>query len=88
MAMAITVDPKVAPYYEWTFILGSCICCRGCGIEPVYESKHRQFTNENYYDQAVAMRDAGWVVVPSDTYASYCPQCAKERRLRPSGEAI
>jgi hypothetical protein len=86
VAMAIIVEPNIAPYYDVTFILGSCVCCHGCGAEPVYESAHRQFTDENYYDQAVAMHLQGWAVVPRTVHA-FCPACVVKRGLAPASGA-
>jgi hypothetical protein len=84
--MAVTVDPKVAPYYDVTFILGALVFCDDCKREIEYASAHSQFTDENYYDAAVAMHAAGWVVVP-DTVDAFCPACAAKRGMRPTGEA-
>jgi hypothetical protein len=85
--MAISVDPKVAPYYNITFILGALVFCGDCKREIEYTSPHPRFTDENYYDAAVAMQAAGWAVVP-DTLNAYCPMCAAKRGLRTSGQAI
>jgi hypothetical protein len=85
--MAITVDPRVAPYYNVTFILGALVFCQDCKREVAYSSMHPPYTDENYYDAAVAMHSAGWVVVP-DSVDAFCPACAAERGLRPSGGAV
>ena len=84
--MAVTVDPKVAPNYDVTFILGGLVFCEDCKREIEYTSTHPQFTDENYYDAALAMRAAGWVVVPN-TVDAFCSQCAARRGLPQSGGA-
>ena len=84
--MAVTVDPKVAPYYDVTFILAALVFCDDCKREIEYESPHPRFSDENYYDAAVAMARAGWVVVPN-TVNAFCPICAAKRGFRPSGKA-
>ncbi len=86
LAMAITVDPKVAPYYDVTFILGALVFCDDCKREIEYTSSHPRYTDENYYDAAVAMEAAGWVVIPNSVDA-FCPSCAAKRGLRKCGEA-
>lgn len=48
--MAFLIDPKVALFYDVTFILGSVVYCRRCGAEATYRSNHPEFTNENHYD--------------------------------------
>ena len=83
--MSITVDPKVASYYDVTFILGALVFCDDCKREIEYTSAHPRFTDENYYDAAVAMHATGWVVVPNSVDV-FCPACATERGLRSSGE--
>src|SRR4051794_22930188 len=60
MAMAITIDPKVAPYYDVTFILCAMVFCEDCKREIEYTSVNPPYTDENYYDAAVAMQAAGW----------------------------
>ena len=84
--MAINVDPEVAPYYDVTFILGAFVFCDDCGQEIEYTSAHSRYTDENYYDAAVAMHAAGWVVAP-DSVDAFCPSCASKRGFRPSGRA-
>ena len=81
--MAVTVDPKIAPYYGVTFILCALVFCDDCIREIEYASAHPQFTDENYYDAAVAMYAAGWVVLPN-TFDAFCPSCAAERGMRPT----
>ena len=78
--MAVQVDPKVAPYYDVTFMLGALVFCDACRRELEYTSSHPRFTDENYYDAAVAMQAAGWAVVPNDVVA-LCPTCAARRGL-------
>ena len=79
--MAVTVDPKVAPYYDVTLALGAPVFCDDCkrGIE--YTSAHPRFSDGNDYDAAVAMHAAGWVVVPGGVGA-FCPACAAKRGPR------
>jgi hypothetical protein len=84
--MAITVDRKVAPFYDVTFALGALVFRDDCTREIEYTSSHPRYTDESYYDAAVAMEAAGWVVVPN-TVDAFSPSCAAKRRLRPSGEA-
>lgn len=78
---AFTVDSKVAPYYELTFILGALVFCDDCKLEITYTSAHARYTDQNYYDAAIAMQAAGWVVVPNSV-VTFCPSCAAKRGLR------
>jgi len=74
--MAFSVDPRVAPYYDVTFILCGCVACRNCGCEPMYASRHKPYTDENYYDQAAAMADQG-SAVHRENLDAFCPACAE-----------
>jgi hypothetical protein len=78
MAMTIIVDPKYAYFYDVTFILGALVFCDDCKREISYTSTHPRYTDENYYDAAIAMHAAGWVVVPNSIDA-LCPPCAAQR---------
>ena len=77
--MAITVDPKVAPYYDVTLVLGALVFCGDCNQEIEYTSVHPEFTDGNYYDAAVAMEAASWTVVV-ESFDAYCPACTARRR--------
>ena len=78
--MAIAVDPKIVPYYDVTFVLGALVFCNDCNREIEYRSEYPEFTDEHYYDAAVAMETAGWIVVV-ESFDAYCPACAARRRL-------
>lgn len=69
------IDP-VAPLFNITFALSGFIFCSRCGREPEYTSSHPQYTDENYYDLAVAMRQQGWKISDDDPLDVFCPQCA------------
>ena len=84
--MPVTVDPKFAPYYDVTFILGAHVFCNDCKRDIEYTSTHPPYTDENYYDAAVAMHAAGWVVVPN-TLDAICPACAAKHGVRPPVDA-
>jgi hypothetical protein len=89
MAMAITPDPKVRPYYWVTFFYEAYVTCEDCEREIEYSSTHPRDTEENWYEAAVAMRSAGWVVVQDCTVAAaWCPSCAAKRGWEPSSGAI
>jgi hypothetical protein len=85
--MAIIVDPKVASYYDVTLIHCALVFCDDCKREIEYKSTYPRCTDENYYDAAVAMQAAGWVVMPNSVDA-FCPSCAAKRGFRSSSEAI
>ena|ERR1051326_1985358 len=72
------IDPLVEPYFDVSFVLGTFVFCARCRCEAVYTSPHPQFTDENYYDQAIAMKEQGWVITESDPLDVLCPKCAKE----------
>jgi hypothetical protein len=75
--MPLRVDPNVEPYFDVTFILGACVCCERCGRDAAYASDHPEYSDENYYDQAVVMHRDGWLLLP-DWPGVLCPSCATE----------
>lgn len=77
MPMALNVDPEIAAYYEVTFIFGALVNCQECNCDLQYTTKHPACTDESYYDAALAMHAAGWVLVPNSLDA-YCRSCAIE----------
>jgi hypothetical protein len=79
----VIVDPKIRPFYDVTFDLGALVFCEDCEREIEYSSSHPRFTDENYYDAAIAMNAAGWMVSPG-TIDAFCPTCAAKRGLRPT----
>lgn len=66
---------EVEPYYIVTMILCSCVFCDRCQAELAYTSTHPQYCDENYYDQAVAMKQQEWTVTAD--LKAYCPTCAR-----------
>ena len=72
------VDPAIRPYYDVSFILCTFVFCERCRREAVYTSPHPPFSDENYYDQAVAMKEQGWVVISGSKFDVLCPDCAKQ----------
>ena len=73
-----TVDPAIQPYYDTTFVMCGLIFCDDCGCEPSYSSAHAEYSDGNYFDQAVAMHAGGWVLLPKP-YRSICSACASKR---------
>jgi hypothetical protein len=76
----MSIDPDVEPFFNITFIFGSFVFCERCKREAEYTSDHPKYSDENYYDQAVAMKNAGWKVT-SDVEA-YCPECSMSEGSR------
>lgn len=76
--MATPVDPKVEPFHELSFILGSFVFCNDCKREAMFESAHPMHTDKFYYDQAVTMERQGWVILPGEFNVA-CPACAARR---------
>jgi hypothetical protein len=72
----VDIPKDIEPFYYVTFILGSLVCCKVCNREPEYSSAHPKYCDENYYDQAVAMKEAGWIVNGLD---ALCPECRKRQ---------
>jgi len=77
-------DPAVDPYYDVTYILCGFVFCSACRCEVVYTSPHCEYTDEKYYDQAVAMQQQGWTISSDDPLDVVCPACAKINRLEAS----
>lgn len=77
--MPLRVDPNVEPYFVVTFILGSCVCCEECNRDAAYTSEHPEYSDENYYDQAIVMHRDGWLLLAED-FRVLCPSCAALRR--------
>jgi len=75
--MVFNVDPKVAPYYNVTFVLCALVFCYDCNREALYESQHPANSDKNYYDQALAMQAEGWLVLPDNLHV-LCPACASK----------
>ena len=79
--MGLTVPPDIEAHYYVSFILGSLGFCRDCQREPDYASAYPLYTDENYFDQAIAMKRGRWVVSPSEKLDVLCPECAAGARI-------
>jgi hypothetical protein len=78
MARDFAVDPAVEQLFVVTELLCGLIFCDVCKREPVFRSQAAEMSDKHRYDQAVAMRREGWVVLP-DGIRVFCPECAAAR---------
>lgn len=85
--MPLNVDPKIARYYDLTFIYCGFVFCDDCKREIEYTSEHPEHTDESYYDAAVAMHAAGWIAsgeAHGHGFGAFCPTCAGKHGQSPA----
>jgi len=78
MIREMDIDPDIESFYSVTFVFGSLVFCESCKREPEYSSDHARYTEEDYLDQAMAMRQQQWTV---DGLDPYCPECSQRRQV-------
>lgn len=78
------ITKEMEPYYEYTFIM--CVpICKECGDDPTFPSKHKEYSDEWYLDQAIGIKDAGWVI--PQLHEAVCKKCAEKEGLEHDPEA-
>lgn len=78
------VPLDLRPYYEFTFI--KCFAlCNYCGKEQDFSSAAEFCSDKWYFDMAVAIRDAGWII--PRTQIAACPTCADSNCLKHNPDA-
>ncbi len=74
----LDIPEDLKPFYEFTFI--KCFAlCHYCGKEQEFSSRAAMCSDQWYFDMAVAIRNAKWVI-PRPQVAA-CPTCAVSNRL-------
>lgn len=57
----MNIPKELAPYFEACFILGISICSE-CAKSGDFISKYKEFSDEYWLDQTIAMKENDWVV--------------------------
>ena len=81
---ALHIPEDLKPFYEFAFI--HCFAlCHYCGKEQAFSSEAAMCSDRWYFDMAVAIQNAGWVIPRLQVAA--CPTCASSNRLRHDPDA-
>ena len=70
---------ELMPYFEMVFIYGFSFC-EDCSNEVKFDSEHKQFSDGWWFDEAKAMKKAGWVIPQKQV--AYCKACAISKNLK------
>jgi len=70
---------EIDAYYGYVSILCFPVC-KKCQDSPEFPSTHEQFTEEWYMDQAIGIKDEGWVI--SEFEEAFCKKCAREEGVQ------
>ena len=70
---------ELMPYFEMVFIYGSSFC-EDCSNEVEFNSGHKKYSDGWWFDEAKAMKKAGWVI--PQTKIAYCKECADAKNLK------
>ncbi len=73
------IPKEIGPYYEHVFVHGFPVCEK-CSECPEFPSKHPQFSDEWYMEQAIGIKDVGWVV--PEIQVGFCKKCAEEEDVK------
>lgn len=70
---------EIDPYFGYVSLL--CIpVCKKCDDGPEFPSTHPQFSEEWYMDQAIGIKNEGWVI--SEIEEAFCKKCAEEEGIQ------
>jgi len=70
---------ELMPYFEVAFIYGFAFC-EECTNDVEFSSEFKQFSDGWWFDEAKAMKKAGWVV--PETQVAYCKSCAESKNIK------